>query len=118
MSYSYIAFDNLLWYYYLPGGFPHTAAKPFAFRRGTTWPSSVNSRELGRLRHSVELVLRVHELTVGASAVPRESWNTRGRSTRQLCQPTSLLVSSTIVDHHTHITISATPVRGPGSRRQ
>ena len=50
---------------------PHpgnSAAQPF--RRGDLWPSTASLRELGRLRHSVELV-PTRPWDQGASAVPR-----------------------------------------------
>ena len=64
------------------------------FRRGTTWTFSASLRELGRLRHSVELVPTIRRADRGIVSRARS----RGTRGRQL--PAYLCHSSSIVDHN------------------
>ena len=87
----------------------NSAAAPF--RRGAAWTASVSLRELGRLRHLVELVpTRPDELTVGTLAVPRVVQRMTGS-----CQPIHVICRQSWIT--THISMSASPARAPLAAR-
>ena len=106
------------WGHYSVNPFPHpriSAAKPF--RRGTAWTSSASLRELGRLRHLVELL--VPTTRRAETAWERQPDISRAESVVQRMagsfQPFFVIRRQSWIT--THITISASPVRAPLARR-